>query len=124
MLKVQTTISPRRKRSALLASARSAAEEDASGYSPPTPYLEDKGEKVERDLKTVKFQIHNKTKSSVPTCKSGRDCAHPKMNCDTANMMAQPWMVTPLEAVSMMPPTNMKEAVSAEPHLRPIWSAM
>ncbi len=34
MVKVQTTISPRRKRSALLASARSEALEDARGYSP------------------------------------------------------------------------------------------
>ena len=34
MVKVQTTISPRRKRSALLASARSDALEDAKGYSP------------------------------------------------------------------------------------------
>lgn len=34
MVKVQTTISPRRKRSALLASARSDALEDARGYSP------------------------------------------------------------------------------------------
>ena len=34
MVKVQTTISPRRKRSALLDSARSEALEDARGYSP------------------------------------------------------------------------------------------
>jgi hypothetical protein len=39
-------------------------------------------------------------------------------------MMAQPWMVGPLDAVSRMPPMNMKAAVSTEPHLRPIWSAM
>jgi len=37
MAKVQTIISPRRKRSDLFASARSAADDDASGYSPPTP---------------------------------------------------------------------------------------
>lgn len=38
MAKVRTTISPRRKRSFLLASALSEAEALAIGYSPPTPY--------------------------------------------------------------------------------------
>ncbi len=36
-LNVSTTVSPRRCRIALLPSARSAAELEATGYSPPTP---------------------------------------------------------------------------------------
>lgn len=83
----------------------------------------------QRDMKVTFWENCELSKASVtefcmPTCKLGRVCAHPKMNCEIANMMAQPWMVTPLEAVSKMPPMNMKAAVSAEPHLRPIWSAM